>query len=213
MELGDAAQEIEFSSKIRVDQIGDGGKFYAFEADDAERRTLAQRFDLVSLESLCAEVEAVARARVKGRGENTSGIRLRVHLKADVVQSCVVTLEPVSSKVDHRFEIDFLPLGPGPEAAGTPDSDQHGGRVDGGDVVSEPQVEVVVDVDEVDPPEYFHGGEIEVGEAIAENLALALDPYPRATGAEVDTDLMAEATDDDGKTRPFAVLEKLIDRQ
>jgi hypothetical protein len=47
-------------------------------------------------------------------------------------------------------------------------------------------------------------GAVDMGEALAQQLSLALDPYPRAPGAE----LPAEATDG-GAHGPFAALAKL----
>ena len=45
--------------------------------------------------------------------------------------------------------------------------------------------EEVVDLDSDDPPELMLGGVVDIGEAVAETLGLALDPYPRAPGAEL----------------------------
>ncbi|MBV9736127.1 MAG: DUF177 domain-containing protein [Acidisphaera sp.] len=81
----------------------------------------------------------------------------RGHLQARVVQVCVVTLDPFEAVVDEAFGVRFVPLG-----AETDDPD--------------PEAE-----DEV----AYAGGVLELGEAAAEQLALALDPYPRKPGAEL----------------------------
>ncbi len=66
-------------------------------------------------------------------------------------------------------------------------------------------------------PEPWSGNVIDVGEAVAEHLALALDPYPRATGADLSAPGLApggagkEGDDPDGEFSgsPFKDLAKL----
>jgi len=98
-----------------------------------------------------------AEVRLQRVGERQ--IRLEGRLAAKVVQACVVTLEPVASEVAERFTILF-----GSE---------------------EPQVRVVVELeDEVVEP--IEGDAIDIGEAVAQQLALLLDPYPRMPGARLE---------------------------
>jgi len=193
-------REIEFSRIIRADHIGELGESFSFTADGEECRRLAERCDLLSLNGLEASVE-VSLLKVRGaKGMKAEGVRARVKFVADVLQSCVVTLEPVANKVEHGFEVDYLP-----EGVDMTDAEllsELDGRTEG---------EVFVDVDEVDPPEVMRDGEFDIGDAIAENLSLALDPYPRAPGVEAVPYRTSggAAEDDDGAVSPFAVLEKL----
>ena len=78
---------------------------------------------------------------------------------AEVSQACVVTLEPVSARISECFERRFVR-----------------GPVSGSAVVT---VDPMAD----DPPEPWDGGAIDIGELVAEQLGLAIDPYPRAPGA------------------------------
>ena len=110
---------------------------------------------------------------------------MRVNLVADVIQSCVVTLDPVAAHIDEWFELEYVP-GNGPE------------KING-------NAEVVFDVEDDDPPETMHGGAFDIGEAIAERLALLLDDYPRKPGAEF-TDTMNQTDDRAIAEHPFAVL-------
>ena len=80
-------------------------------------------------------------------------------LDAAVVQSCVVTLDPVTQRVAERFVIRFVPAGRESEDDDDPDSP-----------------------DQIP----YEGRSIDLGEAAAEQLALALDPYPRCPGAILD---------------------------
>jgi uncharacterized metal-binding protein YceD (DUF177 family) len=79
-------------------------------------------------------------------------------LRADVVQSCVASLAPVPAHLEVKFEVSY--------SAAAADS---------------PEVEL--DPLAEDPPEPVIGGAIDLGEAVAQQLAVSLDPYPRAPGA------------------------------
>ncbi|GAA4750869.1 DUF177 domain-containing protein [Sphingomonas daechungensis] len=110
-------------------------------------------------------------------------VRARGRLKASLCQSCVVTDEPVDARIDEAFDIYFLPE---PAADG-----------------SEEEVELV----EADCDVVFHDGSaIDLGSAIADTLALGLDPYPRSAGAEAalkEAGVLSEA-----EAGPFAALAK-----
>lgn len=100
------------------------------------------------------------RATATLRG-NEESFLLEGRLEAAAIQACVVTGEPCPAEIDEPFRLRFLPE---PKLAGG-------------------EEEIELDGDELDT--VFHdGAAIDVGEAVAESLFLALDPYPRAPGAE-----------------------------
>ena len=139
---------------VVVDPWPSGGIELSLEATPEECRALALRFDLVSVERLAGH----ARLERCGKGEV---IRLRGRLQAQVVQACVVSLEEVRSTVDEAFECRFT------RPVGSPPAD--------------------LDWDQLawdDDVEPLEGVELDVGEIFAQQLALALDPYPRAAGAD-----------------------------
>ena len=111
-------------------------------------------------------------------------IRARGRLKAGLCQSCIITGDPVEAHIDEAFDIHFLPE---PSA-------------EGGDE----EIELV----ESDCDVVFHDGSaIDLGSAIADTLALGLDPYPRSAGAEAalkEAGVLTEA-----EAGPFAALAKL----
>ncbi|MGG5808178.1 YceD family protein [Falsiroseomonas sp. CW058] len=112
--------------------------------------------------------------------ESSGVVRVQGRLRAAVEQACVATLEPVAQEVDVPLALRILP-------DGTPPTD-----------------------DDPDSPDEIEseGGVVDLGEAVAEQLALALDPYPRAPGAEIelpDDPLDAPAA----KPNPFAALARL----
>jgi hypothetical protein len=70
----------------------------------------------------------------------------------------------------------------------------------------------LVDPDAPDPPELLVGNTLDVGEAIAEHLALALEPYPRAPGAEFQILAEAEPVEAEKRPNPFAILQTRRDK-
>ena len=100
------------------------------------------------------------------------------HLLARVVQVCVVSLDEFTATVEDRFVVRCVEQGQ--------ESDQ-------------------ADPDALDEIVYADGV-LDLGEAAAEQLALALDPYPRAPGVEM-PDITDESAD-----HPFATLAGLRQR-
>jgi uncharacterized metal-binding protein YceD (DUF177 family) len=90
---------------------------------------------------------------------DAAGIVATGRLRAEVAQPCVASGEPVPESVDEAFTLRFLP-----EAS-----------VDSS--------EFELDDDAMDTM-FYAGASIDLGEAAAETLALALDPYPRSPHAE-----------------------------
>lgn len=156
----------EFSRPVALGLVGPEGRWEALEADEAERAALALRLGIPAVERL--------RAELRLRPEPGGAVLAEGRLSAAVVQSCVVTLEPVAQRIEEDVALRLLPAGREPE--------------DGPD-----------EVDEI----ATQGGVADLGEAVAEQLALALDPYPRAPGAA----LPAEAAD--AGEHPMAALTKL----
>jgi uncharacterized metal-binding protein YceD (DUF177 family) len=144
----------EFSRPERVDNISERERVVEVEARPAEREALARRFDLIAVERLTASF-AIRREH--------AGLTARGKVTADVVQACSITGEPVASQVDEQADLLFVPAGPGGAAA--------------------EEAEVELSADALDTIIY-EGSKIDLGEAAAETMALALDPFPRAPGAE-----------------------------
>jgi hypothetical protein len=180
----------EFARPIAVADLGEDGKAFAEEASPGERQALAHRFGLVS-------IEALATAGCLDREPQGEQVRLRARLAARVTQTCVVSLVPVAAAIEVDFERRYAP-GVADEWA---DVGGHARELTAGlddDVFAEPLV----------------GGIVDVGEAAAEQLALELDPFPRAPGAA-----FAGLANGDGEaaaatptTGPFAALASMRDR-
>lgn len=117
----------------------------------------------------------------------TADIVARGQIRAAVEQSCVVTRDPVRTQIDERFIVRFRPAPTG----------------DGGDA------EIELGEDEMDVI-FSDAGQVDVGEAVAQTLALHLDPYPRAPGAEAA--LRQAGVKDEGEAGPFGALAALKDK-
>lgn len=151
------------------------------EASGDQRTALAEAYELVAVNGLSATATVTPGRRgslvVDGR------------VTADIVQSCVVSLEPVAQHIDERFSVRFVPAD-SPEA-----------------ILPKPGAEVVVDAAQADPPEIMEGSGIDAGALVEEVFALAIDPYPRAPGAALPADLVEPPQK--GEASPFAVLARV----
>ena len=111
--------------------------------------------------------------------EGRSDWRLDAHLGATVVQPCVITAEPVTTRIDAPVLRRFLARMPEPEG---PDSE-------------------IPEDDSLEPL----GAEIDLDAVMSEALSLLVPDYPRAPGAELGS--LADPGAD--PANPFAVLKSL----
>lgn len=117
--------------------------------------------------------------------ERTGGlVRAKGRIVAALEQSCVVTGDAVAAHVDEPFEILFMPE---PQSAGGDEEIE----------LAETDCDVV----------FYDGAMIDLGSAIADTLALSLDPYPRSAGA--DAALKEAGVLSEEQASPFALLAKL----
>jgi uncharacterized metal-binding protein YceD (DUF177 family) len=111
-------------------------------------------------------------------------VRVTGRLKAALEQACVATGDSIPARIDEPFELVFLP---------EPKSD-------------DPGEEIELGGDELDT--MFHdGAAIDLGSAIADSLALAIDPYPRSPSA--DAALKEAGVLSEEEAGPFAALAAL----
>ena len=172
----------EFSRPLHVEKVGIAGVHEDLLARPTERAALAERFGLIALDKLSAALD-IEQAHA-GKMLAVSGV-----LKADLVQQCVVTLEPLPSHIEEPISALFAPAAMLQRGAGSPN----------------------IDAAEEDDPEPFVNGQIDLGELVAQHLGLALDPYPRKAGVGLLQQEFAAAPE--AKVSPFAVLKGLSDRE
>ena len=149
-----------------------------------------ERIDLIATD---AERDAIARrlglvtldrlAAHCALDHQGASVRARGRIKASLTQACVASGEPLAAFIDEAFELHFQP-----EPTRTPDD------------------EIELSGDELDV--IFHDGQaIELGEAIADTLAVSLDPYPRGPNAEVALSQAGVLSEE--QAGPFAALAAL----
>jgi uncharacterized metal-binding protein YceD (DUF177 family) len=111
-------------------------------------------------------------------------VTARGRVRAALTQSCVATGEPVPGHIDEPFEIRFVPE---PTVAG------HGEEIE----LGEEDCDIV-----------FHDGAmIDIGAAVADTLALSIDPYQRCAVAEAA--LKEAGVLSEYEAGPFAALAQL----
>jgi len=179
---------------INVEKLGRDPITFTLEPTEDERADLAKRLEIVAVTSLKASGELT-------RLEKRSRIELTGRLKAETVQSCVVTLEPVTQKIEENFTVCYT--------------------FNKADITLE-DAEYVVGLEEEDLPDLIVDGQIDVVQAVMEQIALALEPYPRAKGAEnsesaqylskSEDEVVADEPEQETH-RPFANLKALMERK
>lgn len=134
-----------------------------------------------------AGVDEVTRlnAHVSVRAQSRTRFLEEAEFEADIVQSCVVTLQPVRTHIARDFT-RVLNLTPGARHFADKAS-----PVSAASVAEDTP-------DEIDSPVY------DLGTPLREELALAIDPYPRAPGVAFEA-----PADDDHTESPFSVLKKM----
>mgnify|MGYP000507130793 CR=1 FL=1 len=157
---------------------------FKLEPDAPARDALAKALDAVSVRKLRFEGEVAPKGR--------SGWELTAQLGATVVQSCIVTLEPVTTRIDTPVTRRFVPA-------------EQMSSYEAGSEIEMPEDDETEELGEV----------IDLAAVMTEALSLALPDFPRKDGAVVETAQFAEdgvtpMTDED--TKPFAGLAALREK-
>jgi uncharacterized metal-binding protein YceD (DUF177 family) len=179
MTRAQASAQRRWSVPLAVSEVPETGRHIDLAADARARAAVAKLAGLAALPRLEATLDVMPR----GRG----GLRVVGRVSATVVQTCVVTLEPIENEVDEPVDLVFVPAGELPAP----------GR-DGGDV------EVPLE----DAPEPLVGGHIDLGAIATEFFILGVDPYPRKPDAVFHSPVAG-----DDSVHPFASLAALKRKQ
>ncbi len=168
-----------WSVPVALSDIPETGRRYELSADAVVREAIARGARLRSLPELVAVFDVTR--------YGPEGLRVTGQVSARVGQDCVVTLEPMESRIEEMVDLVFDPRAaesvPGPQAKRGVDIGSEAG----------------------DPPELLRGGAVDLGAIAVEFLNLGIDPYPRKPGAVFET----PATSGDASSHPFAGLAAL----
>jgi hypothetical protein len=154
------------SFPVHVARLPQKGVSLTIEADSVQLAALAEEHGLLSVKDWRAELEVKPWKR--------NGVKIAGRVRADIVQACVVTLDPLDAHIDEAVEGLFLP------------EDSKLGREGFGHAG-----EILLDADGPDSPETFSGDTVDAGALAEQFFALAIDPYPRKPGVS-----LGEAADD-----------------
>jgi hypothetical protein len=162
-----------------VTNIPEAGLQVERAASPEEREAIARALDLIACLSLTASYALAPRSG--------GHFRLTGTLKAQIEQSCVVTLEPLTNDIVESFSVDYWPETEIPSPAS--------GVID---VHDEPDLEPIVT------------GRINVGRVIFECLAGAIDLFPRKPGVTFEGPAASPENGGSSKSDgPFAALARM----
>ncbi len=167
----------EFSRLLKLDEIGAAPSRHQLTANKVERAALAERFALIKLDLLDAEVSV---------SRDVRGVLVSGRFRASYDQACIATGAPVSGQKTEPISIRFVPFEP-----------------------TAPDAEVELSDADCDLME-LEGQAVDLGEAVAQSLGLALDLYPRSPDA--DEVLRAVGVKQEGEVGAFAGLAALRDK-
>ncbi len=179
----------EWPHKIDADDIGSTPLRTSISASPQERKDLARRLQVVSVDSLEAKLTLE-------RNPGNLVLHVTGALKAKVTQSCVVSLDLVEEEIEAPVEGWFA----NPDSAVSITRARHerqGRTVD---------AELVI-LEEKDDPEPVIDGQIDLGELVTQHLSLVLNPFPHKEGVVFE----GANEQDEGKIpkvrqNPFAAL-------
>ena len=174
------SDELEWN--YAIDDIPETGLQADRTGTPEERATVARALDLLSVPRLSAQYAIAPRSG--------GHFRLTGSVKAQVEQSCVVTLEPLTNEITERFSVDYWPENDLPEPSG--------GVID---VHDEPDLEPIV------------GHQIKVGRVVFDTLAGAIDLFPRKPGVTLESSELTPKDTQSQGSGPFAALAKMKNKR
>lgn len=179
----------EFSRVFNLELTQKAGTKVEYVANDQERDALAKRFSIPSVSELKADCEFRKLSQ-----KDVGHYKLSMHLKAKVVQECVLTLNEISESIEETFLIIFQ-------------MDKKSEKDD------ELPKEIEFEAHEEDI-ELIYDKEVDAGEYIAEYLSLSMNPYPRQENVasdELGYKIFKEedVIEEPEKKNPFSVLKDL----
>ncbi|WP_425408389.1 YceD family protein [Hyphococcus sp.] len=168
----------ELSHEIDITALPRHGRSAQLRADENARLDIARRLGVIAVNKLEGDLNITA---------SSAEILVAGALNASLTRECVASLEEMTEEISETFEVSFLRGGEyGFAAGGAADESAWDG--------------------ETTPPEIHEGDVFDLGEFLVQQLALAMDPFPR----KADATSLAEVYGGGGSVSPFAELgEKL----
>lgn len=147
--IGKEQSLAEFSRIVDLNSFKEKPLSFSLQADRSELRSLENRFQLISISALIANVSM--------SWLDVGNILLvEGSFSASVVQQCVVTLGSVEEEINEQMNLTFAR-----------------------------EFETRLEAFDLDDAELLEGDEIDIGEIIAEEFSLSLNPYPRSPNLDL----------------------------
>jgi uncharacterized metal-binding protein YceD (DUF177 family) len=165
-----------------IPALAKSGQTLHFAAKPKERKVLSARIEVPELLKFEADFTA---------SRQTPGIYLvKGKVQAEMVQTCVRTLEPVKTSINQAFSLTFM------------------AEKDYSDYLQQAEEREIADI------EVLCGEEVNLGEIAVQYLSLFVDRFPAAEGAPEEKDLGHKPGFESGDSHieaasPFAILKKL----
>ncbi len=180
----------EWSHFIDADDVEAGpGLKLTISPDKTARERLLKRLGILGIEDLKADLSLK-------REQGNMVLHITGHIKAQLLQKCVVTLETLQTAVDEDFEAWFADPAQAVRLAKA--KQEKLAKTGGGEVPV---------LDESEDPEAIVDGKIDLGELVTQHLSLSIEPYPHAEGVHYEYgDDEPQKVPEGFKTNPFEAL-------
>ncbi len=179
--MTEADAVLPISHTLDVGSLPGEGTMVKIRADADALAALAEFYELPSVTAFSTEILV--------KPWRSTGVSVVGTVSADIVQACIVTLDPVENAIREPIDLRFLPA----------------------DALKAYAASLEVEVDPLaeDPPELLEGPAIDVGAIACEHFALGIDPYPRKPGVAFEPPATEGKEGESAKASPFAALQKL----
>jgi uncharacterized metal-binding protein YceD (DUF177 family) len=183
----------EWFCPFDVENIPSSGKTVKMVAGDEYLKPIAERLQILELKNLTAE----CRLTLQNAGHI---LYISGYFKADIVQECVVTLQPVYSTLEDSFEAWYADH----DKAIPFNRAKHQQKA----MAEGDEVQIL---EEKDDPEPLVDGQVDLGELVIQFLSLAVNHYPRAEGVDAEEEpalieIKAKSSATTLRPNPFAAL-------
>ena len=169
---------------VSVNTLPSSGFKITLKANPDELLAIAEDSQLLSVEKFHADLVF--------RRWRRDGITVTGSLRASITQACVVTLDPLETRIEAEIERTFLPEGSG---------------------LTKPRLnnegEMIVDLDGGDEPDVFEGDTIDAWSIVLEQFNLEIDLFPRSPGLE-ETVASPNQEEENDLHSPFSGLKDMM---
>ncbi len=183
----------EWSYLVDAREVTDAPTKVRFEASEEERKNLARRLNVIAIDYLYAEATLA-------RSDSKHVVTVSGRFKANLVQSCSISGEPVKQSIEDDFTGWFAE--PDQVVSLIKVKHERDGIMDG----AEQQI-----LDEKDDPEPFVNGKVDVGELASQYLSLSIDNFVHSDVYALDEDGDVQMREEIPAVRknPFEALKDL----